>query len=155
MRVQLLSTLASLTLIGASFEASPVLAPAGSATAAPTTLDDGDEALHEAMEGMQSGMRSLRKLMSADGAEEALQTIRAMQGHTLTSFAHVPPVAEDADAATRKTWSTDYKKRMLQLGIALVELEELVIAGDFEAAKTAYKGLSEHKKQGHDKYYPE
>ena len=151
--LRIVSALASLVLVGSSFEAGEVLAPAAT-TSVPVAADD-DEALHEAMEGMQSGLRSLRKQISPEGKAEALETVRAMQVHTVVAFGYIPAIPEGTDAATTLTWGTDYKARMLKLGLELVALEELLLQDDIDGAKATYRKLSTHKKEGHDKYYNE
>lgn len=111
---------------------------------------------HEAMEGMQSGMRALRKLISDPEQKDAcIEILHDMQKGAVSVLEFAPPPAEGIDEAMRLTWKTDFKRRILSLGLKMVDLEEALLKGETEGAQALYKELGALKKESHEKYAPE
>jgi len=123
------------------------------AVAAPAQETEEEGPLHAAMEEMQSGLRSLRKLIgSAETTAQAVDLVRAMQGHALTAFGHppAPPESNAGDAA--KLWSVEFRQGIHGLLGELLSLEHLLVEGKLEEAKASYATLTKIKKEAHDRF---
>jgi soluble cytochrome b562 len=129
---------------------------------APARLQDPDQdkdkteqetPLHQAMESMQSSMRTLRK--QVDKPEEsanALATVRAMQGFMSTAYVLNPPPQEGKNEKETALWNIAFRRRLLEVQGTLLDLEQAVVEGRTDDAKAGYSKLLELKKLGHDQF---
>jgi signal transduction protein with GAF and PtsI domain len=109
--------------------------------------------LHEAMEQLQGGMKSLRKMLNKpEEKEKALELVRKMQGATLIGFQNPPELEEGLEGTAAVERHADFKKRMLSVCSTLVDLEIALEKEDADEAKNLYRALGKQKKEGHDSY---
>lgn len=171
MRTSLPSTLfASAVLLAAGAFATPSLldareaaqepAPGQESAAAAQELEHGETHDHSplevAMEGLKRGMRALRGgIEDPEQRGQMIEIVQAMQAASLDAYFHCPAPFEEKDAAATARWETDFKKAQLKLCGEFVELELALAEGRIEDASKIYRGLNDHKKQGHKVYDPE
>ena len=110
--------------------------------------------LHESMEALQAGMRTLRKAIGKpDKKVAAIQICRELQAACLVGFQHVPEPEEAVlEGLALLEFSADFRKRMLTVCETLVDLEVAFEREDKAASKKFYKQLGAQKKSGHDTY---
>ncbi|MEM9800618.1 MAG: hypothetical protein AAGA20_09845 [Planctomycetota bacterium] len=133
--------------------ASPAGAPAQEAEQAEPAGEEEHDALHESMEVLQGGMRTLRKALSKpEQKETAIALCREMQAAALVGFAHVPEPVEPLEGTALLEHSVDFRRRMLEVCTALIDLEVALDKEDADAAKTLYRALGKQKSDGHDLY---
>lgn len=112
--------------------------------------------LGQAMEGMQGGMRGLRRqLENPDDLGTAIATVRKMQEHALVAFANPPaaqPGTADKDAAL---WTIEFHREILAVAGGLLDVEQALVEGRVDDAKASLGKLNDMKKAGHDKFQVE
>ena len=109
--------------------------------------------LHLAMEGLGSGMRSLRKQMGDGGdVAQALETVRAMQEHATAAFGHPPTAPEGSDEKATAVWNLEFRRGVLQVALGLLDVEQALIEGRTDDARAGYAALNKLKSAGHDKF---
>ncbi len=135
-----------------------ILALAAMAASAPSHPQDPaaereESPLHLAMEGIQAGLRTLRKQIDKpEESANATATLREMQRNAMTAFCQSPPPKEGASAKDTALWEITFRRQILELEGALLDLEQAVVEGRIEDAKQGYARLNELKKLGHEKF---
>ncbi|MBI1382171.1 MAG: hypothetical protein GC161_13930 [Planctomycetaceae bacterium] len=138
-----LLSLAAVAALAATLFLVPFHTPANGRSA-----DEGP--LAEAMEGLQGGMRTLGRLVGDPAKHaEAMEPVRAMQGHVLTAFAHPPEAPEGEDAAR---YALAFRNQLHSVLGELLALEGALFDGDADAAKQRFGNLNGLKKAGHDRF---
>lgn len=124
----------------------------GATRSTPPAQDD--TPLQESMGQLNSSLRTFRKAMKADAPdkEAALTQILSMQDAMQVAKLQVPDSAKALDAAKGRAFTKAFRKDLILLQRALLDLEVQVLDEDFAGASAAVRGLLEHKKAGHDKY---
>ncbi len=115
---------------------------------APSLMDLMDE-----IGDLHRGLR--RSVKDADSAKEAVPDVRRMQRLAARSMMLVPAMAADLPASERPAFHLAYKREMVRLISGLLDLEEAMMAGKVEEAKTIYKGLGKIKAAGHKQFQRE
>ena len=125
----------------------------GSATTLRAVQDEELTPLQEAMNGLQSGQRKLRKLLK-DPIETAatVEVVHAMEANALTAFGLPPDAPATLSEAERPGWRIGFQRQILKVADSLLVLELAVLQGEGEQARQAYKDLNAVKKAGHDIY---
>lgn len=139
----------SLAFLGTLLVATPLARPVQDGS------EHADSPLGAAMEGLQSAVRRLRKLIEQpDNRDACLEVVRGMQANALEAFGHPPdlPLGEDA---TPVAWRVGFQRQILALLDQLLVLELAVDEGRVDDAKAAYGELSRIKGEGHDLYQRE
>jgi soluble cytochrome b562 len=115
-----------------------------------------EEDLYDLMLGLEDGMKVLRRaLRDPEKNPSSLDHIDAMQRAALAAKTQQPPMLESVPGEQQGELLTKFRKRMVQLLQALLNLEMAVLDGDNEAAQKIYKTLSELEEQGHDEFVEE
>ena len=119
-----------------------------------TSVQDEDTPLQEAMGKFNSSLRTFRKAVKggAPNKEQALAQILTMQGAIQAAKVETPESAAKLDAAKGRAFTVSFRKDLISVQRALLDLEVLILDDKFSAADVAIRGLLEHKKAGHDKY---
>ena len=152
MRLLNLTLVGSLCVLPLFFLTSATPVERGSA---PALVEEG-EALLDAMEEVQSGMRALRKMIKTPDQKDAcVELIGNMQKQLASIVTEVPKPFGELSDADRLTWGVDFKRGILATAMKLVDLEEQVLKGEVERAQATYKELGKMKKSGHEKFMPE
>ncbi len=144
----------AVTLFGGSFVSSTSTQD-GAAQEQPVIEDVVEEVtvLHENMEVLGKGMKSMRKMMrKPEMKADALALCGKMQHAAAISFMNAPEKVEGLEGTELLAYQADFKKRMLTVAGALVDLELALEKGDADAAKAVYRSLGAAKKEGHDIY---
>ena len=128
----------------------------GAAYALPrySTQDDEPTPVQEAMGGLQSGQRAMRRMVKDPAANKdaLVKTLREMQRHAHTIFTMPPTVPEGLATTTPEEWRIDFQRQFLEVLDCLLEVELAVHKGDADAVAKGYTKLGELKKTGHDTY---
>ena len=130
------------TLIAAAFISAP-----------PSLSADGDHSpVEDAMESMQSAYRKVGRAMRKpeENAEQLLAWVQEMQVGAVAAKVmdiHIPNGMGSVEEVQKK-----YRMEMTRTVIALVKLEQALLAGDFEAAKAAFDKVKALKSEGHDTF---
>ena len=116
----------------------------------------GHEILEKSMKGLKRGMRTLgRNLSKVESKAMCLENIRQMQDFALAAFSHCP---EPFDAAGKKDsvqWEFGFRRRMVDLAGALLDLEEALRLNDAKRVGLTWDKIRGLKKDGHDIYEEE
>lgn len=112
--------------------------------------------LAEAMETMNSAMRSMAKGIDAASRDKALENVAKMQAALLTAKLEKPAEAAKVEASKQAEFLGGYRKMMAQLLIATGQLEIALVDNQFvEANRVVKEELLRLKKAGHDAYQGE
>jgi len=112
--------------------------------------EEEESPLGQAMDGLQSGMRAIGRLLAdPDKKDEASSTAREMQNYVLIAM-QLEPAAPDGVEAGRH--QLDFRMEMHAVLGELLALELAVREGDAEGAKTRFSTLNGLKKAGHDRF---
>ena len=107
--------------------------------------------LHESMEVLQAGMRTLRKAIGKpDKKEAAIELCRELEAACLVGFQNVPEPEEALEGTALLEFTADFRQRMLTVCGTLIEFEVALNKEDKATQKTLYKALGKFKKDGHD-----
>ena len=116
-----------------------------------------EDALHEAMERTEDGMRALRRALraseSAPGALAALGEVRAGLVLALGLVPEMPPQADSALA--RAQHRIAYQRKLMETLECALQIEEAVLAGAMERARERFEVLHQHEKSGHEAFQGE
>ena len=115
---------------------------------------DEDTPLQEAMGKLNSSLRTFRKAVKAEAPdkEAALTQVLAMQAALQAAKVEVPESASSLEADAGRVFTTAFRKDLIKVQRALLDLEVQILDEKFSEADVAIRGLLEHKKAGHDKY---
>lgn len=112
--------------------------------------------LHDAMESLNRGMRSLRRSVGdPEKAAENLELLRGMQKSALEALPLCPEPFQPLSDLEQRAWRIGYERKILAVADGLLQLELAIAEGRFDAAKEIYSHLGGLKKEGHDTYVPE
>ena len=112
--------------------------------------------LAKSMQAMNKAIRKLRRQVSKpEEADAALKSLNVMQNATAMSLGQLPAKAEVMSPGQRPKFLLGYKRKMLELYTALLDIEQAILKGDHDEAKKIYKTLSTIKKEGHSTYQEE
>ena len=146
------------TFFGLSAAGSLVLAAiaASSPVRSQDPAAEAETPLYLAMESMQASLRALRKQIDnpAESANAAA-TVRSMQLNAMTAFGQTPPAVEGANEKDTALWNIQFRRQIVELEVALLDLEQAIVEGRVEDAKQGYAKLNELKKLGHEKFQVE
>lgn len=119
-----------------------------------TAQDQEPTPLQRAMGSLNGNARKLRKLTADPVANKdaLLEAARAIQEAALAGFPHPPAAGPDMKGDAVATWNAEFKRSMLGLADAALELELATLAGDKDGVAAAHGKLGELKKSGHDKF---
>lgn len=146
--MQLSSTIKSLALLVGGSLLGIWIFTASAPASAPA-----DDEIHEAMEELQSGMRTLRKgLGDPAKKDDTIALLQGMQRHASTAMLSEPHAPKDKSGKDLALWYCGYRKQLVRVLDTLIDVEMAVHEGDAEKAKAAYKSLGQMKKAGHDEY---
>ena len=133
-------------------------APPGPRPAQAESGEDHEQAspLHEAMEDMDKPFRALRRqLRDASRNEESLEMLQGLQRLAATALREAPRRIEHVDEDDRPRFLLDYKRKMIEFYVAMLEAEEALLAGDNDKARAAYKKMGKLKREGHEAFQEE
>lgn len=122
----------------------------------PAQAQSEDPPLLEAMNTINSGFRSLRRVARRGNFdEESYATAAEMTKAAVLSMHETPPMAETIPTAERKQFIIDYKKETANLIKDLLDLEIAVLEGRTEDVNDMLIKLNDVKNEGHDKFLDE
>lgn len=119
-----------------------------------TAPQDEDTPLQQAMGKLNSSLRAFRKAVKGDSPnkEVALSEILDMQEAVQAAKVLVPTSAEALEPVEGRALTIEYRKGLIGLQHALLDLEVQILDDKFSGADVAIRGLLELKKSGHDKF---
>lgn len=121
-----------------------------------SALASDESPLAEAMETMNSAMRSMAKGIDAANRDKSLDNVAKMQTALLVAKLEKPPEAAKVEEAKRAEFLTGYRKMMAQLLVATGQLEIALLDNNLvEANRLVKDELLRLKKAGHDAYQGE
>jgi hypothetical protein len=109
--------------------------------------------LAEAMEHIGSGMRSLRKLMTEEGqAQAAIEIARDLQSNAATALGHPPAPPAGSDGTATALWNIAFRRQILGVLEGMLDLEQALVEGRLDDARSSYAHLNKLKAAGHDRF---
>ena len=114
-----------------------------------------EEELEHAMEQMNGCVKAWAKGIDAAGRDKALEQVAKFQSNVLTAKLLTPPDTDKVEEAKRAEYLAGFRKKLVDVLAASCQLENALIANDFDAANRTVKDLLHLKKEGHDAYQPE
>ncbi len=118
--------------------------------------DPDESLLMQSMEAMGEAYSKLRRQIGESSMNEAsLKLVSVMQASALAAIGHVPPKAESLPAQERPKFILGYKRAMVELLAAILDLEEALLDADNGRARKAHKKLGTLKRRGHGKFQEE
>ncbi len=109
-----------------------------------------NDELRAIMQGIGQAGKDLGQAIAASDADSALTATQMSQDLVLGAYGVEPDkIAALEDPLVRSKTRIEYKKLMLSLQIAFLDMEGLLLDKDFEGAKTKTKEIVEIKKLGH------
>lgn len=110
-------------------------------------------ALEQAMHRFEDHLRFLRRSLKEPAQDEqSLEHIWQAEQDALAAKALVPEMAAAIAEAERAAFVTDYRKEMVKLVAAMLELEAAFLSGDREATQAAYKAVKALEKPAHERF---
>jgi hypothetical protein len=112
--------------------------------------------LEGAMKQMERSYKALARQLDDPSKDElSLRAISMLQAGVATGKGMVPHIVEEKPEAERPAFLAEYRKTMLDVLKAAIDLEEKLVAGDREGAKAALETLHKMEEDGHRKFTPE
>lgn len=132
------------------FTASAATAPAH--TTAKSVADDSP--LHEAMETLKGGQRTLKKLIGDPVTNEAelMKTLREMEDAVVSVLGEKPEAPEEMTGKALDLYNIGYRAEMAKLLQQLLSMQTSTLNADVPGLKAGYDALGETKKSGHDNF---
>ena len=145
-------TLPALALCVVAAGATLALQSRVTAEAAPPAA--ADDAIHDAMETLKKGQRSVKKLMADVTANERalVDALRSMEGAVMTSLGATPEAPEGLAGKELEQFQIGYRTQMANLLQHLLAMQAATLKGDADAVAAGYAALVETKKVGHTDY---
>ena len=112
--------------------------------------------LHDSMKLLEKNMRAMRSLMTKpEMLKEALANCVEMEKHILVGLQHAPDPHGELKDQTKLEYTVEFKRRMMTVYSAVLDLEIALEKGDADAARTAYRSLGAERRGGHQIFIPE
>ena len=143
---------------------SPLLLGAGLALASPLLLQpDAQESdgaqehehseLEEQMEVVEHAVKKLRRsLRDVANLDESLALVVEMQRAAFDCKMLVPRMAAQVAEAERPAFEAAYRRMMVDLLVAQLELEAALLDGDADATQAAFARVREMEDTGHERF---
>ena len=114
------------------------------------------EGLETHMEALNRDVRRLsRQLDQADKNSSSLELIADMESHVLAAKLLEPPMATTLSGRKKDEFLVAYRKQMIVLLDALLEMERQVLEGKNSDAKETFQKLQQIESEGHSKFREE
>ncbi len=116
--------------------------------------DDHEESpLYESMEAIDGPYRKLRRQIGdASKNTESLKLLATIQKGALAAMGMVPSKAETLPRSERAAFVLAYKRKMLELLGATLDVEAALLKPDNAAAKATYRKLGKLRREGHEAF---
>ncbi len=112
-----------------------------------------DTPLADLMLEAQGTLKKLRRsVRKEDKRDESLELTDQLLKVTLASRLLAPPMIEKVPEAEKAAFVTAYRKMMLDVARATLDLETAVLDGDLEKAQELYKKIADMEDPGHEKF---
>jgi soluble cytochrome b562 len=112
--------------------------------------------LEERMEEIESAVKRLRRSLRDDANRaDSLALVVEMQRATLASKGLAPKRAATLEGEARARFEREYRRTMVDLLSAQLELEAALLDGDLEAAKAAFTRVRDFEDSGHERFSEE
>ena len=112
--------------------------------------------LHTSMENIGTAYRKLRRTaLVLDRSAESLALLAVMQENALIAMGQVPERAATVAGNRRGKFILAFKRKMLELIGAMLDVEEALLDGDHVRAGKAVRQLGFIRKGGHEQFQME
>ncbi len=109
-----------------------------------------NDELKAIMQGLSQAGKELGAAIAASDADSALKATQTSQDLVLGAYGVEPDkIAALEDPILRSKTRIEYKKLMLKVQIAFLEMEAILIDKDFDGAKNKTKEIVDLRKLGH------
>jgi hypothetical protein len=119
------------------------------------TADDAAQAspLHKQMEILQDAVKQLRRQVKDPARNpQSLELVVQMQTSVILAKTYVPPLAQTLPEEKRPEFLMGYRKKMIELADALLELELALLDGKNAQAEELLKKSLELRFKGHQQF---
>jgi len=114
--------------------------------------------IHDAMEAMNTAYRNLsRGLRNPDPAAKTdyLEWLQAIELAAVEAKPHVPSRILELPEAEQPAMIASYRSELAAAIETMMQLEQAMIADEWETVKTLGRQLGSQRSEGHKKYKPE
>lgn len=121
----------------------------------PVAAEEAAEAspLHKQMEILQEAVKQLRRQVKDPARNpQSLELVVQMQTSVILAKTYVPPLAQTLAEEKRPEFLMGYRKKMIELADALLELELALLDGKNAQAEELLKKSLELRFKGHQQY---
>ena len=117
---------------------------------------ENEDPLHDAMEDMGDAYRELRRTVGdADRNVDSFKQLLIMQKAVLIALPQVPHKTEILPKEERSRFVLDYKKNLVGLLTAILDIEDALLASDNEKAKQIHRKMATRRREAHAKFQEE
>ena len=116
-------------------------------------VHDEHDVLENSMQTINKSYRVLRRQVSdASKNPSTITLLKKMQVSALTAATQVSPIAKKLPKEKQDTFNLAFRRTLVDLVIALMDIEAALLDSDNVKAKQAYLKLGAIKKKGHDTF---
>lgn len=112
-----------------------------------------EASLHDEMEALEKSFKALRRSIRDEAQVAAsLQNICDLQAAVLKCKLLQPPMIAGVPAEEQAAFIIAYRKEMLTLLKASIEMEEALLDGRHDETRAIYKKIHDTEESGHEKF---
>jgi len=116
-------------------------------------VHDEENVLEHSMETINKSYRVLRRQISDQSKNHStIAVLHTMQVSALTAATQVSPIAKNLPKEKQGKFNLDFRRTIVELVIALMDIEAALLDSDNVKAKQAYLKLGAIKKKGHETF---
>jgi len=109
--------------------------------------------LHDEMEALEKSFKALRRSIRDEAQVAAsLEHVGAIQAAVLKTKVLEPPMLANVPAAEQAAFLVSFRKDMLALLRATIDMEEALLDGRFDETREIYKKIHDTEESGHEKF---